>query len=459
MRISNRLLERRLSTAFVLASLAAVGAAAASCSSDGDAGQGPETSDAAIGDARASDSPVGDADAGTPKQPLRDAETSDAAPRPVVCASPPCATTLATTVGRTSTASGFCALLQDKTVACWGQNLDGQLGRGPDAGSTDSAWPRRVEGLSDIAYLEHGCAIDASGSTWCWGTGAFLRSTTVAFTKETIPVKLAIPPATKIAVGRYANDLAVGCAVVASGVICWGTNGSGQVGVPEAGVSATAALAPREIPMPPGAPIESLSVGYASIVLRADGTALSWGASPPLGRVSSLFPDPYPRPIALAGLSSVDVFNENACAVAQGIAYCWGSKEGSAPTGNHDDLARALPWPVGTPEPVVDIATNTSLGNLSLSMRWCAVGVSGAVYCWGNNTDGQAGDGTHDYAFEPVKVAGLPAPAARVKVTGRSTCALLTTGKVYCWGDNVNGQLGNGAIDEPSSVPLEVVLP
>ena len=54
---------------------------------------------------------------------------------------------------------------------------------------------------------------------------------------------------------------------------------------------------------------------------------------------------------------------------------------------------------------------------------------------------------------------GLPAPAAEVKVMPYSTCAILTNGKVYCWGNNANGQLGAGLPKGSFVVPTEVKLP
>ncbi|MDF2695652.1 MAG: hypothetical protein K0S65_4035 [Labilithrix sp.] len=466
MRTARTLLERRgasralsvfLPGAVVLASFAL-----ASCASDDDddviLGQ-EELADAAPDAIMA---PETSTDAGADASPSpRDAAMSDAAARPVECTSQPCATALVTTLG-TGTTGGFCALLEDGTVACWGQGTNAQLGRGADAGLADSPTPERVVGLMDVLYLDHTCAIDKDGSTWCWGLGPFLQSTTATTTRAPKPVKLPIPPARMVSVrATTTSDVAVGCAVVDTGVICWGMNRYGQVGPPEVGASPTATYPARDVPLPTGTTalsLKSLFVGNASFVLREDGTALSWGASPPLGRVSSLFPDPHPRPIALRGVSSIDVSNDNACAVAEGIAYCWGSPPLSLGTAV-DPLERALPAPVATPEPVVQIATTSSVGNSSVPQRGCACGVSGDVYCWGNNASGQAGDGTKDWALTAVKVDGLPAPASQVKATSRSTCALLTNGKVYCWGDNTNGQLGNGQIREPSLVPQEVLLP
>jgi hypothetical protein len=91
--------------------------------------------------------------------------------------------------------------------------------------------------------------------------------------------------------------------------------------------------------------------------------------------------------------------------------------------------------------------------------RWCGVVTSGDVYCWGYNASGQAGNGEKTFVPEAVKVQGLPAPAAFVRVSFDATCALLTTGKVACWGSNFYGQLGTGQLKVPSLTPQEVLLP
>ncbi len=459
MRTSNRLLERCTPALLVLASIVAVGTGGASCSSDDDVLGGQEMDASASEDVTPAIDSSADADAGAPRSPLRDAATSDAAPEPVVCASSPCAVSLVTTGTDT-----FCVLLEDKTVVCWGaNNRSMDLGRGPTM-RDDSADPARVVGLTDIRYLDRGCAIDGSGATWCWGTGPYLRSTTSAFTTEPLPVKLPIPPATRVSIGFYRHSTAehsyaVGCATVEAGLICWGTNGMGHLGPRVLGVSSTAPHEARPIALPPGAPIQSIILGQAAFAVRSDGTVLSWGQNPPLARISSLFPDPYPRPMMLNGVTRLEAFHENACAVAQGIAHCWGGN----PNGIYiDDMIQpmkfAIPKAIATPEPVVDIATHSWLGNTRVLLHGCAVGVSGALYCWGDNQYGQVGDGTREYAMQPVKI-GLPGPVSHVKTTKFSTCALLTTGKVHCWGDNRYGQLGNGEILIGSAVPQEVLLP
>jgi Regulator of chromosome condensation (RCC1) repeat len=248
--------------------------------------------------------------------------------------------------------------------------------------------------------------------------------------------------------------------VIDRGLRCWGSNTYGQLGrwavVPGAGF-----LPPLAIDLPPGAPIRDLAVGSATFLLREDGTTLSWGANPPIARVSPLFPDPNPALTELESIASLDPVQDHACAVARGAGYCWGARL----LYQHPLLDRASPERVVAPEPLAQIATTMPItvmygGTASIERpRWCAVSGNGNVYCWGNNGSGQAGDGTKDHAFDAVQVVGLPAPAAQVRTMPSSTCALLTSGKIFCWGSNVNGQLGS---KKPRGVfpnPQEVVLP
>ncbi|AKU99669.1 hypothetical protein AKJ09_06333 [Labilithrix luteola] len=430
----------------------------ASCSSDGDSDRGDGgvlASDDAGPEASSQDATT---DTSTPAV---DAGPVDAAPLPVVCTSKPCALSLVTTFGVSDERSeGYCARLDDGTVACWGGNGDGQLGRGDDAGVDDDPTPRRVLGVSNVVALDHTCAVDGSGGVHCWGTGPFLRDDAGVATTERTAVTLPLPPVTNIGVGPV-----TACATTSDGVLCWGRNDDGQV-APFGAEPRFDALTPRLVALPAGAKPRSLAVARASFAIGQDGTMVSWGANPPLARSSSLSPDPYPLPVALGAVSSVDVIQDNACATAGGTGYCWG-----AVTPKYLDpegvslLLRAMPTPVVAPEPLTRIATtrNIVIDNLGTRIvqpqRWCACGRSGAVYCAGYNASGQAGDGTKDFAYQAVKVRGLPEPAADVKATPDATCALLTSGKIYCWGSDYYGQLGTGEIKVPSLEPKEVRLP
>ena len=89
----------------------------------------------------------------------------------------------------------------------------------------------------------------------------------------------------------------------------------------------------------------------------------------------------------------------------------------------------------------------------------CAITSSGKAYCWGSNQLGQLGNGdaTHTRSTVAVAVAG----SFRFKSIAASmntTCAITSSGKAYCWGENNQGELGNGdAGVNNSDVPVAVV--
>ena len=75
----------------------------------------------------------------------------------------------------------------------------------------------------------------------------------------------------------------------------------------------------------------------------------------------------------------------------------------------------------------------------------CALTSAGGVQCWGDNSQGQLGDGTTTPRESPVAVSGLTAGVVAVGVGAWHTCALLASGVVECWGANVDGELGSGS--------------
>ena len=136
----------------------------------------------------------------------------------------------------------------------------------------------------------------------------------------------------------------------------------------------------------------------------------------------------------LLGLSSSQ--NESTCAIrCDGSVWCWGNNTWGQ-LGDGTLEARATPVAVrGLDGPATSIATGYHAS--------CAVG-AGGVRCWGGNAQGQLGDGTRTARPLPVAVAGLARPAVAVVNGGIHACALLDDGSAACWGDNGHGGLGDG---------------
>ena len=90
----------------------------------------------------------------------------------------------------------------------------------------------------------------------------------------------------------------------------------------------------------------------------------------------------------------------------------------------------------------------------------CAVQTSGSVYCWGSNLFGELGNtsvAVGSYSRHAVQVQGLPSPATAIAVGNNASCAVLNSGAVYCWGNNTSGVLGNlSAGPASNAAPLPV---
>ncbi len=119
---------------------------------------------------------------------------------------------------------------------------------------------------------------------------------------------------------------------------------------------------------------------------------------------------------------------------------------------------------IGGPGSLTALAVDESIGNLSPSAvaagteNTCALFATGDVACWGDNHAGAIGNGTFFTDSNlpiAVKDGALEGNHVSQIDTGPHTCALLTNGKVACWGENNEGQLGTGNRND-SEVPVLV---
>ena len=195
----------------------------------------------------------------------------------------------------------------------------------------------------------------------------------------------------------------------------------------------------------PGTPSDTFTV------VPREGRAYAWGSDVGgwlgngLPAVSSLIPVPVLRTGVLADQSveAVSGIGDFYCALtANGFVACWG--RGLQGELGHGALEEAF-------EPVaVDrsgVLSGKTVTRLSAGGgHACAILDDGTIACWGRNTFGQLGNGTT--TSSPVPVLASAAPLSGLSFTDVSTgsahtCARTQAGDMYCWGNNVYGQLGN----------------
>lgn len=109
----------------------------------------------------------------------------------------------------------------------------------------------------------------------------------------------------------------------------------------------------------------------------------------------------------------------------------------------------------GTPARSDEFSVRLSFAEVSAGLsHTCGLTVAGFGYCWGENLDGRLGDGTRERRTTPTPVAG-GLTFAHLGAGAGHTCGLTPGGKVFCWGQNYTSQLGDGTAtdrDTPTAV-------
>ncbi len=224
------------------------------------------------------------------------------------------------------------------------------------------------------------------------------------------------------------------------------------------------------ISLAPGESIIEISLGEKhSGALTSFGRVFTWGHDIQGQLGNGAFADSFPNPIDITGnftlqtnekIIDIDMGNYHSAALSStGRLFTWGDNfEGKL--GNNSTNNSNIP---------VDITANFSLGEgekiLGIAMGYThsmALTSAGRVFSWGYNYYGQVGDGTTLARHLPVDITfqfAFDIGEAIVKIeTGNDHSAVLTSsGRLFVWGHNNFGQLGIGELNyNANSTPTEI---
>lgn len=338
-----------------------------------------------------------------------------------------------------------CGLDSRGHAYCWGSGSSGNLGLGPTP-EVLHYLPRAVRMPAGVTFswIDTGlwttCADGDDASIYCWGSNTYGQVGDGTTDDRDAPVAVDAP------VGIALSGVAVGqyhaCALDGSGkAYCWGVGGSGQLG----NGTTDSQVKPTPVSMPTGVAFTRLSAGASSTCADGDdGSVYCWGSNAN-GRLGDGTSTNQYVPVEVAAptgvkLSHVTVGDAHACAQGDDDnVYCWGNNQygqlGVDTVADHVNH----PVPVAAP-PTVALSMPAAA-----DAHTCAIGSDGRIYCWGGNEYGQLGDGTEIDRPTPTAVAAPPGVRFESITAGSGhSCAISTTGDAYCWGRDGWGEVGRG---------------
>jgi alpha-tubulin suppressor-like RCC1 family protein len=160
-------------------------------------------------------------------------------------------------------------------------------------------------------------------------------------------------------------------------------------------------------------------------------------ACSPFGSPHATGPSPSAPASGGATATPIAAGYSHTCAITRtGGVKCWGDN-------GDGELGDGTTSPRRTPVAVLRLGKRVRSVAAGVGVS-CVVTKAGGAKCWGSNGHGELGDGTTTDRHVPVPVSGL-AEGVRAIVAGEAlTCALTTAGAVKCWGYNRYGELGDG---------------
>jgi alpha-tubulin suppressor-like RCC1 family protein len=319
-------------------------------------------------------------------------------------------------------------------------------------------WSCTPDGCNDPIALfvapYHACVALARSGVACWGSNDQSQLGDGSTIASTLPVMAAFDGRfVDVCGGGGISGTAFSCAMSSSGIVsCWGSNLFGMFGSP----SPRRSEVPVVVDLPDRA--AEIDCGDFHVCARlANDEVWCWGLLP-VEEVHRVGPFASPP-------TAISIGNGHGCAITEGAGIqCWGSNSGGE-LGDRTVNDSAAP--------VTVVGFDGDVTRVAAGIGSCAVDAAGDVWCWGASygpvpvvvngvsdplfletgcaglTDGVVCWGSADMVAS--RVPGTSGPFVEVESQFTASCALASSGAVYCWG---NGHLGSGVESSVSAIPV-----
>jgi len=286
-----------------------------------------------------------------------------------------------------------CAI-RKQTLVCWGSNGASEFAQ-PTPMASAIAIPTSVTDVRAVAMSDYTpCVIRTSGDLDCWGWNSNGQIGNGTTTDSPSPVRVNLTNVLEVSAGTTRT-----CAMTAADAFCWGgsTNTS-----------------PASVNIPN---VRDISTGGVNTcVVLGDGSVQCWGQSP-LAAVKGV----------TNAVQVAVAYRDYACAIlSDRRVTCW-SLVSASPSDQLGD------------------GSITDAGDLCAGIAYaCALTAAHSVKCWGTNQFGTLGAGQGTGFSSAAPVTPISDSAVAIGCGQHHACALLSTGTMLCWGNNLTGQLGDG---------------
>ena len=394
-----------------------------------------------------------------------------------------------------------CAILDNGSVACWGDDRQGQLGNGNDeSGNLESTpvYAQLPPGRQAVAISlgrEHACAILDNNSVYCWGDNDYSAlGIGTQYNDEHIPIFVDLP------VGANPVQISAGerhsCAVLENGSLyCWGYNGNDRVVGPISPITDTYINTPTFVELEYEQRVVSIALGYShTCAITEFSELICWGS----GSQShvDLSHDSHSNQIRyVRSVGTTKLIHQTGWA----SDFAWSSAPPSRVSVNNwilsvesnSNASGNWGWQINTssqtitgsiyfegfnidsrpnsaPSWAYDLAyreTSSSMPMVEIDAGYahaCGILADGKLVCWGENSYGKLGDGSITRRIRPTEVLfPIDVNITQVSSGQEHTCAITETALIFCWGKNDYGGLGIGTSNTISDyrTPQEVMFP